>query len=56
MQKQTQFNIMGMMRDMSVSHFNPNYAYENMNLRLIILETKPLFLIRKKTVQNILST
>ena len=54
MQKQTQFNIMGMMRDMSVSHFNPNYAYENMNLRLISTgDNTQLSLVNEKGTKQI---
>lgn len=56
MQKQTQFNIMGMMRDMSVSHFNPNYAYENMNLRLISTgDNTQLSLVNEKGTKQLFS-
>lgn len=35
MQKVAQFKIKGMQRDLSVSAFNPEYAYENMNIRIM---------------------
>nr|DAO75859.1 MAG TPA: stabilization protein [Crassvirales sp.] len=35
MQKQIQFKIKGMQRDLSASAFNPEYAYENKNIRIM---------------------
>ena len=34
--KQINFNLRGMQRDLSVSKFNPEYSYENMNLRFTV--------------------
>ena len=33
-QKETVFNIKGMQRDNSEATFNPQFAYENMNMRI----------------------
>lgn len=35
MQKQIQFKVKGMQRDLSASAFNPEYAYENKNIRIM---------------------
>lgn len=38
MQKQIQFKLLGMQRDLSAAMFNPQYAYENKNIRIISSE------------------
>lgn len=40
--KQEQHTIMGMQRDLTVSKFNPQFAYENMNIRITARENSTL--------------
>jgi len=44
-EKIAQFVIKGMQRDLSASKFNPDYAYENMNIRITAREGKNLLSI-----------
>lgn len=43
--KKASFIIRGMQRDLSVSKFNPDYAYENMNIRITARESSNLLSI-----------
>lgn len=45
MQKQIQFKVKGMQRDLSVSAFNPEYAYENKNIRIMPTDESTLLSI-----------
>lgn len=45
MQKQIQFKVKGMQRDLSASAFNPEYAYENKNVRIMPTDENTLFSI-----------
>ena len=45
MQKQIQFKVKGMKRDLSVSAFNPEYAYENKNIRIMPTDESTLLSI-----------
>ena len=45
MQKQVQFKIKGMQRDLSASAFNPEYAYENKNVRIMPTDESTLLSI-----------
>lgn len=45
MQKQIQLKIKGMQRDLSASAFNPEYAYENKNIRIMSTNENTLFSI-----------
>lgn len=45
MQKKQQFRIKGMQRDLSVAAFNPEYAYENKNIRIMPLDESTLLSI-----------
>lgn len=45
MQKQIQFKVKGMQRDLSASAFNPEYAYENKNVRIMPTDESTLFSI-----------
>ena len=42
MQKQQSYKTRGMQRDLSFSAFNPEFAYENMNMRLITQDENTL--------------
>lgn len=49
MQKRAQYKIKGMQRDMSISAFSPEYAYENKNVRIMPTDDSTLFsLINEK--------
>ena len=45
MQKQIQLRVKGMQRDLSASAFNPEYAYENKNIRIMPTDESTLFSI-----------
>lgn len=45
MQKSIGFKIKGMQRDLSVSAFNPEYSYENKNIRIMSTDDNTLFSI-----------
>ena len=45
MQKQIQFKVKGMQRDLSASAFNPEYAYENKNIRIMPTDESTLLSI-----------
>ena len=45
MKNKADFKIKGMQRDLSVSTFNPEYAYENMNIRITPTEDNTLLSI-----------
>lgn len=45
MQKQLQWKVKGMQRDLSVSAFNSEYAYENKNIRIMPTDESTLFSI-----------
>lgn len=45
MQKQIQFKVKGMQRDLSVSAFSPEYAYENKNIRIMSTDDSTLLSI-----------
>ena len=45
MQKQIQFKVKGMQRDLSASAFNPEYAYENKNIRIMPTDENTLLSI-----------
>lgn len=45
MQKQAQFKIKGMNRDLSVSAFNPEFSYENKNVRIMPTDDNTLLSI-----------
>lgn len=45
MQKTASFKIKGMQRDLAVSAFNPEYAYENKNIRIMPTDESTLFSI-----------
>jgi hypothetical protein len=45
MQKQIQFKVKGMQRDLSASAFNPEYAYENKNVRIMPTDESTLLSI-----------
>ena len=45
MQKQIQLKVKGMQRDLSVSAFNPEYAYENKNIRIMPTDESTLLSI-----------
>lgn len=46
--KQAHLKVRGMNRDLSVSAFNPEYSYENMNIRITPRETNTLFTIENE--------
>ena len=45
MQKQIHFKVKGMQRDLSASAFNPEYAYENKNIRIMPTDESTLLSI-----------
>ena len=45
MQKQIQLKVKGMQRDLSASAFNPEYAYENKNIRIMPTDESTLLSI-----------
>lgn len=45
MQKQASFKVKGMQRDLSASAFNPEYAYENKNIRIMPTDESTLLSI-----------
>lgn len=45
MQKQARFKVKGMQKDLSVSAFNPEYAYDNKNIRIMPTDDSTLFTI-----------
>lgn len=55
MQKSVSFKIKGMQRDLSASAFNPEYAYENMNMRIMPTDENTLLsLINEKGNSHII--
>ena len=45
MQKQIQFKVKGMQRDLNAEAFNPEYAYENKNIRIMPTDESTLLSI-----------
>lgn len=52
MLKSISFKVKGMQRDLSASAFNPEYAYENKNIRIMPTDESTLLSIIMKGVIN----
>lgn len=50
MRKSQEFIIKGMNRDLSLSKFSPELAYENMNLRITVLNSNTLLSVTNERV------
>ena len=52
MQKQVIFKTKGMQRDLSVSAFNSEFSYENMNMRIMPTNENTLLSLTNEKVQK----